>query len=364
MKYLTLLLALSTAFVCTAQTLKTVGFRDDPQNGHYGSFVHAVASAQDGDTLQVYPGTYTSPSSVTIDKALTIIGPGYFQASNYLGATTMPGWAQLPNIYVDAAGKNVTIRSCYVPSHIRIYDAATIFVANNYIRAVVVEKSDVAVIHGNFFYTGGYGRPGGHGGAYAAQVYNTSSMTLTNNIFKYSSSNYDNFYSQGHSSIYNSSRHSYYASVGSATISHNLFSDNIYLNTGYLFHSNLMDANAGSLGCSQPNGAVYYNNAGVYTPSSSGCSSTAYLGGLSFPYEMVDYYGTNGYSLDGRYQLTANSQARGAGLNGTDCGPFGGDDPYQLSGISDIPFVWQLNVPQNNSQSNGADVNINIKATN
>src|SRR5690606_36169436 len=35
-------------------------------------------------------------------------------------------------------------------------------------------------------------------------------------------------------------------------------------------------------------------------------------------------------SEDGKYRLTDNSPANGAGLNGVDCGAFGGDNPYVL----------------------------------
>ena len=39
-------------------------------------------------------------------------------------------------------------------------------------------------------------------------------------------------------------------------------------------------------------------------------------------------------------------------------------DNYRLSGISKIPFVWQLNVPQQASQGNDINVNVKVKAIN
>lgn len=54
-------------------------------------------------------------------------------------------------------------------------------------------------------------------------------------------------------------------------------------------------------------------------------------------------------SIDGAYQLLANSPATGAGepINGItpDCGAFGTADPYRLSGIPPIPTIYQLSVP-------------------
>lgn len=354
------------SITATAQTLKTVGFKDDPQNHHYGQLDIALLNAQDGDTIQVYPGVYTSPSTVTVTKSVTIIGPGYRQAENYLGQNSLLGWAQLPRIYVDAPGKDFILRSCYLPSEVRVYDAASVFVANNYIRGLIVEKSDVVIVHGNYFYSSGFRRPGSSSSTnIGVQVYNSSQLFLSNNIFYYTTSNYYNVYSQSYNaSATYPSRYSRYNSVGSAELSNNYIKNTVNISSGYLMHSNIFDVNSGASGCTQPANAVVTNNVGTYGTASTNCTAQNYIGGLALQYEFVDFNGTNGYSLDGRYQLASNSQARGAGLNGTNCGPFGGDNPYQLSGISEIPFVWQLNVPQQASQSSGVNVGIKVKATN
>jgi hypothetical protein len=40
--------------------------------------------------------------------------------------------------------------------------------------------------------------------------------------------------------------------------------------------------------------------------------------------------------------LSENSPAKGAGSNGTDIGPFGGPDPYRLSGLPNLPNIYEL----------------------
>ena len=61
----------------------------------------------------------------------------------------------------------------------------------------------------------------------------------------------------------------------------------------------------------------------------------------------------NSGSSDGRYQLTAGSPAIGGGLNiggvKPDCGAFGGNDPYGLSGIPNIPTIYSVSFPNGNS---------------
>lgn len=66
----------------------------------------------------------------------------------------------------------------------------------------------------------------------------------------------------------------------------------------------------------------------------------------------------NSGSSDGRYQLAAGSPAIGGGVDISgdkpDCGAFGGNDPYKLSGIPDIPTIYELTFPNGNSVPTGS----------
>jgi hypothetical protein len=54
-------------------------------------------------------------------------------------------------------------------------------------------------------------------------------------------------------------------------------------------------------------------------------------------------------STDAQYQLKVGSPALGGGVQigaqKPDCGAFGGNDPYKLSGIPGIPTIYSLTVP-------------------
>ncbi len=63
-------------------------------------------------------------------------------------------------------------------------------------------------------------------------------------------------------------------------------------------------------------------------------------------------------STDGKYQLKAGSPAIGYAYGGGDCGPFGGASPYVLSGMPNIPAIYELLVPG----AGGSNLNITIKA--
>jgi hypothetical protein len=60
-------------------------------------------------------------------------------------------------------------------------------------------------------------------------------------------------------------------------------------------------------------------------------------------------------STDAQWRLKPGSPAIGAGLNGVDCGVFGGPDPYVLSGMPSIPAIWFMNI-------NGTEVSVKAKS--
>ena len=69
------------------------------------------------------------------------------------------------------------------------------------------------------------------------------------------------------------------------------------------------------------------------------------------------------YSSDGQYILTSDSPAKGAGVGGVDCGMFyvdGTDKGYILSGLPDIPSIYEFSVPTT-GYSNGSGIQVNIK---
>lgn len=67
---------------------------------------------------------------------------------------------------------------------------------------------------------------------------------------------------------------------------------------------------------------------------------------------------------DAKYILKDGSPAKGAGANGVDCGMFGGDEPYILSGIPPIPMIYEAIVPSTVTNKDGLSVKIKVKTNN
>ena len=69
-------------------------------------------------------------------------------------------------------------------------------------------------------------------------------------------------------------------------------------------------------------------------------------------------------SFDGKYRLIDDptNPAIGYGLTGIDCGMFSGPDPYRLSGIPNVPAVYQFFAPATGSVTGGLPTDIKIKS--
>ena len=77
---------------------------------------------------------------------------------------------------------------------------------------------------------------------------------------------------------------------------------------------------------------------------------------------FVDYNDTQGYSTDGKWQLKTGSPAIGAGINGVDCGVFGGVNPYVLSGIPALPHIYEAAISGTAYSNEGLSCTIKVKS--
>jgi hypothetical protein len=69
-----------------------------------------------------------------------------------------------------------------------------------------------------------------------------------------------------------------------------------------------------------------------------------------------------GTSTDGQYQLQSGSPAKATGKSGVDMGAFAGDFPYSLSGITNVPNIYQLNIAPIPAGASTMSVTISAKS--
>lgn len=71
---------------------------------------------------------------------------------------------------------------------------------------------------------------------------------------------------------------------------------------------------------------------------------------------------TGAGSTDGKWQIKEDSAFKNAGKDGTDPGPFGGANPYVLSGLPALPVIYEISTTGFGSTEDGLPVTIKVRA--
>lgn len=122
------------------------------------------------------------------------------------------------------------------------------------------------------------------------------------------------------------------------------------------FSNNIFVSGTGCTPCVDGS-CTYLNNLSVSTiiPSGSGNITGIPLAGIFDP--------AFSSHPELQYQLAPGSPAIGASTTGGDMGMFGGEQPYQLSGMPSIPSIFELNVnPVGTTATQSLNVNLKAKS--
>lgn len=307
----------------------------------YNTFTDAyTACTSPSDTIYVI-GAVDSYGSITIDKPIVLIGPGYFLeentatqystlSANFLAitfttgsnGTIIKGIKQTNShsnykLFIQSDVDDLLIENCYIPE-IEISDLDGYIYNNIQIKKCYIWDNGITTsTHSN----------------YDGIITN---FVLSNNIIDGGV-----FLSNGSNGI----------------ISNNLFIANTFgigINSTFEVHNNILLAdNVTNVTLpSLPNSSISHN-----------ISIINAFGSTNNNQELVNenflFVGNEGYSTDGQYQLAENSPASGAGIGGIDAGPFSGSDPYRLSGLPDLPNIYELST---GGFVAGDELNVHIKA--
>jgi hypothetical protein len=286
----------------------------------YTNWADAYAAVSDGDTIYVV-GSNFSHGNVTIDKPVTVIGPGYFLDEND-GTQINKKMALFSRINLVAGSDNSTITgiTINVSNYTGVYIADAIndiTVENCYIRVVNIDNLDGTVynniqIKKCFIWGNGLqSRINNHQGI-------CTNIIFTNNIVTG-----EIYLPDGSDGIFSNnlfySNNLYFGASSSLEISNNIY---INENSDNFTIQPLPDASV-------------HNNISITGAFGNENDN------FSAPQSTLFNTDENATS-DGMYMLSENSPAKGAGSNGTDIGPFGGPDPYRLSGLPNLPNIYEL----------------------
>lgn len=277
-------------------------------NANYTDIATAINSGTTlpGDTIHIEPSVSGYNANITVTKRVVIIGNGYLLggtgANTGLQANTTT--SSTGYFVFDAGSRGSVIEgmqmsSCYLYEH-------QITVKRNNIQGwlYLATGCDSDYIQQNYFY-----------GIYYTGNPTANRIVVTNNIF--SASGYGIYWPSTVSGIVENNTFLYYTyfTIWNAQVDNNIFAG----------------------GSMTLNNCVFFNNI---------CEATEFPAGNGNQQNIAMssvWLGTG--SNDGQYFLKPGSPALGTGYGGVDIGATGGPNPYKISGIPDVPSIYQLTVP-------------------
>jgi len=295
----------------------------------YDNLKDAIDAANAGDIIMIQgsSGPYSIASSPpdTIDKAVLIYGPGYFLGVNENSNQYNNTGAIFDDIVIMAEGVYVSGLDI---DFVDIY-ANNVVVQRNRINGIRLNSSNNVAILQNYIesYVTGVNASIGINGI-------CDGLLIANNLFTTSASV---------ANIYN-----YSNSSGSGIVRYNTFTRGAHMNNT-VYENNIFLTGVPSANVNLGNS--FFNN--IFS-----ISFTA-LTDINNNKEGVgtDLFIETTNSLDANYQVADGTAADNAAIDETDCGAFGGSEPYILSGIPAIPQIYFFSVPTATSQ----DLNVNVK---
>lgn len=296
---------------------------NDASNNTFKTFSEVFDASSVNDTIYVI-GSVHQYYDMTLDEPRVIIGPGYFLEEN-----TETNSNKLEAVFDDiifnsgSEGSKIEGISCSHSSNSEIYV---------YVSSVTIENCFVY----DYIYVDEYSEA------------NIENLTVKGCYFKDYSERAITYSSNYYGVLVNCvlSNNIVHGSVELPNGSNGVIMNNLFLHdefkpgtsSSFEIHNNiLLSDDPGSVEMQPlPDAAVSHN-----------ISVSSLFGAENSNQEYVTvsnlFVGAEGYSTDGQYQLKeGENPAIAAANDGGDIGPFGGPEAYSLSGLPDIPRIYEL----------------------
>ncbi|UCH63703.1 MAG: hypothetical protein JSU77_04450 [Fidelibacterota bacterium] len=274
-------------------------------------------NATSGDTIYV-EGSATNYGNSTIAKQLYIFGPGYFLSENPETQVNTES-AKLWSTTFTSGSEGTIVTGCNFSNYCYVYTDSITLRGNIFWFMVYIGDNsaiDEVVFSQNYC------------AEYSMEVRaNATNITIRNSHIRYltgTSTSYLTFYNnviEGDLTVHNSVLNNNIMKWGSFSGSNNIYNNNL--------------ANGTQFG------------------TDNGNQANVVMDNIVF---------VSGGTTDGKFQLASGSPAIEAGINGEDCGMFGGSTPYVLSGLMDVPSIWSLATTGPGTAAGGLNVQIKAKS--
>jgi hypothetical protein len=289
----------------------------------------AVTAASDNDTIYL-EGSAIRYEGATIDKPLTIVGPGFFLSENPETQAINTSAIIESEVIFTSGSEGSTIMGCDFRFADLTISVSDISVIRNYLYQVeFTGTSDNIVVIQNYVYA--------NINAVTGDITNT---IISNNIIRGA------IYAQSTSGPLVVSNNVCWTTSWTSPIDcHNA----VIQNNIICYEFSTINPNTGN--------TISYN---IFGEDGTDANGNQYNVDMNLVF--ADYDGSLDLSTDGKWELMAGSPALGAGNGGVDCGAFGGSAPYILSGVPNLPHIYEADVPASATTDSGLQVTIKVKS--
>ncbi len=311
-------------------------------NADYTDLQIAIDAASHGDTIYVEPSS-VSYGSISINKKLTIFGPGYFLSENP-ETQANPSTARITDITLEYGSDTSLLAGLNIEGLLEFYPY-------NYgdINNVVIMRNKIFRIHLN----SSYSDIGGNNNMILQNyIHNSTNSSYTITIDSYFDGILfqNNYIANTWSTYLNAIEMSDFSQV---IFSNNVISGDVLNYPSTQFENNIfIDATISDTSAA---GSFDYNIAN--TDILPYASEHQIIADLT---TIFDDACETCASTDGQYQIEGASAAFGYANDYTECGMFGGSNPYILSGMPPIPAIFDFKSPS--SAADSLSVTIKIKS--
>jgi len=301
----------------------------------------AVDSANAGDIIYIENSGIPYDNSIIINKQLTLLGPGYFLASNDSTQANKSN-TMLPNVTFDPESAGSVMMGIWITNQLTV-NASNVVISrnrvNNYLTLARTNEAGNIIVSQNYLNTIDNGYNSNTNYYFTAVIMNNIIVGRVG-LNEYGSIEFRN------NLVHHDYNHSGYPTISifNSTIKNNIIFryPEIYSNYAISCDGSLNNTIEHNL-CNQDSVLTYPNN----------------IWEANIEDVIVNVGGP-----ETKYYLKEGSPAIGYGEFGVNCGAFGGDAPYILSGLPPLPHIFQTTIPISGTSNNGLPVNVKIKSQN
>lgn len=293
----------------------------------------AVDSASAGDIIYIEGTNIPYTTNFSISKPLTLIGPGYFLASNDSTQANVSAAIISGTVNLLPGCEGLYMAGLTIQSNLRISASNLIIERNNIASISVGYSADIGnvVIRQNYI------------GSISDYYYYTSAV-IKNNIL----TGRINTSLRANWLIYNNSL---YGSFQGTIIEvyNSAIKNNIVINTQQYLGYDCIDTDP------TRNNSIEFNVCNKPPYDQPELENNIWDADPAVVFTLEGNNETMLYLIEG-------SPAIGYGENGQDCGAYGDITPYILSGMPPVPHIFKANVPVSATTTGGLPVNVKIKS--